>query len=108
MPVVFVGCDDRIFIPIDGKPKSGRKLKRVANIESNPHVSLLLDCYDSDWAKLWWVRIDGHARVEASPSHALEMLNSKYEQYKSTSVGSQCISIEPLKTSRWAASPTWL
>ena len=31
-----------------------------ANIEANPHVEVLIDHYEDDWSRLWWVRLRGH------------------------------------------------
>ena len=48
-------------------------------------MSLLVDHYDEDWHRLWWVRLDGTARlVRAEPerSAVLEPLVAKYGQYR--------------------------
>lgn len=67
VPVVFTPVSpDRIVISVDEKPKRTRRLRRLANIESDPRVSLLVDHYEDDWSRLWWVRVDGHAAVHAS------------------------------------------
>ena len=45
---------------------------------------MLVDHYDDDWTQLWWVRLDGRARVlteGAEREHALELLAWKYPQY---------------------------
>ena len=63
VPIVFVLVDDVVWSAIDSKPKSTRALRRLDNIRSNPQVSLLVDHYSDDWAALWWVRVDGEARV---------------------------------------------
>lgn len=104
VPVVLVRDGEKIFVPIDGKPKSGRKLRRNANIESNPHVSLLLDLYSDDWDELWWVRIDGTAKVCALQDHTRQLLVRKYPQYEEVDTGEAVIEIEPTATARWAAS----
>ena len=43
VPVVFCELDGALYIPVDGKPKSGARLKRLRNIERNPAVALLVD-----------------------------------------------------------------
>jgi hypothetical protein len=61
-------------------------------VRANPRVSLLLDHYDSDWTKLWWVRIEAHAEVVRLPDdpdpgvrEAVEAaLREKYPQYADT------------------------
>ena len=64
VPIVFaLAADDVLYSAVDRKPKSTTKLKRLANIESNPQVAVLADHYDEDWTALWWVRADGTARL---------------------------------------------
>ena len=69
VPVVFAVDPDPdleaavIYTAVDGKPKSTQRLRRLANIEHNPRVSLLVDHYAEDWTQLWWVRADGTATV---------------------------------------------
>ena len=63
VPIVFVLVDDVVWSAVDGKPKSTRALRRLGNIRSDPRVSLLVDHYGDDWSQLWWVRLDGLARV---------------------------------------------
>lgn len=64
VPVVYTMVGDaRIVIAVDSKPKRSRRLRRLANIEADPRVSLLVDEYDDDWRRLWWVRADGRASV---------------------------------------------
>ena len=70
VPVVFVvlADRDRVVVPIDAvKPKSGSRLRRLANVEHDPRCALLVEHYDEDWRQLWWVRL--HARAaEAEPT----------------------------------------
>ena len=37
-------------------------LRRLANLDVNPHATVLVDHYEDDWDALWWVRADGIAR----------------------------------------------
>ena len=51
-----------VIIPIDKKFKKSSepgRLKRVRNIEANPNVALLIDEYTEDWAKLYFIMIQG-------------------------------------------------
>lgn len=88
VPVVFALAGDRIFLPIDHKPKrsaSPEKLRRVRNLRANPRASLLVDRYDEDWARLAWVRVDGPAALVAEgPEYreAVTRLTEKYPQYR--------------------------
>ena len=84
VPCCFVLRGDVIYSAIDAKPKSTQMLQRVRNIEANGRASLLVDHYDDDWSSLWWVRVDGAARIvttDAERSDALGMLVAKYRQY---------------------------
>ncbi len=65
VPCCFVLAGDRdvLYSAVDGKPKSTLALRRLANIRANPHASLLVDHYADDWSALWWVRVDGAARL---------------------------------------------
>ena len=85
VPIVFAYRDGRLYTAVDHKPKSTRRLKRLANIRANPPVSVLVDHYTDDWTKLWWVRIDGEAEViESGPRfrEALAALAEKYRPYE--------------------------
>jgi PPOX class probable F420-dependent enzyme len=77
-----------VYNAVDAKPKSTRRLQRLANVEANPAATLLVDHYATDWRRLWWVRLDGFARILDSPSpeetHALTLLTTKYPQYRQT------------------------
>src|SRR3954454_20211872 len=66
VPLVFAVDGDRIFSPVDAKPKRTAALRRLANVRADPRVSLLVDHYVDDWTKLWWVRTDGVGRVVAA------------------------------------------
>jgi len=85
VPMVFVLLGDVVWSAVDRKPKTTRALRRLANVESNPRVSLLVDHYDDDWSALWWVRADGHATVRSAEEEhgrlALDALAEKYPQY---------------------------
>ena len=67
VPVVFVYDNDGdfYFIPIDEKTKRSRpeNLKRVRNIKENPNVALLIDEYNEDWSKLYFIMIQGIAYI---------------------------------------------
>ena len=86
VPVVFVLDEDAdvVWIAVDAKPKSTRRLRRIANIDRDPRVTLLADHYEEDWDRLWWVRADGRATIlqvsSASGAAAVEALRAKYPQ----------------------------
>lgn len=105
VPVVFAVSGETIVIPLDGKPKSGRKLRRVANIEREPRVSLLVDHYQEDWSRLSWCRIDGTARIIDAHPHAHQLLRDKYPQYATVPLGTELIELAPERVSQWSAEP---
>jgi PPOX class probable F420-dependent enzyme len=57
----FVLVGVMIYSAVDAKPKRSARLQRLANVASEPRCSLLVDHYEDDWSKLWWVRADGEA-----------------------------------------------
>ncbi|MEV5967072.1 TIGR03668 family PPOX class F420-dependent oxidoreductase [Kribbella sp. NPDC051952] len=81
VPVTYAVHGDELFIGIDQKPKTTTDLKRLRNIAANPRVAVLVDEYDEDWTHLWWVRVDGVARVLDDNSAAVGLLVAKYPQY---------------------------
>ncbi len=84
VPCCFVVDGEVIYSAVDAKPKSSLALRRLENVRMTPSASLLIDQYSEDWSSLWWVRLDGSARViesGAQRDQALESLRSKYEQY---------------------------
>ena len=108
VPVVFVFHENSFFIPIDEKVKTvnARKLKRIKNIEKNPNVTLLIDKYQNDWKKLFFLMIHGKATVIDGKNNKLmdkihKLLISKYPQYKKIGVGNSCITISPTKITFW-------
>ncbi len=104
VPVVFCELDGAIYIPIDGKPKSGRRLRRLANIAANPAVALLVDDYFEDWSRLRWTRIDGDAEVVASGAEVVAALRAKYPQYRQFEVGTTAIRVTIRRLRSWSAS----
>ena len=87
VPVVYACDGDRIYIPLDDKPKrvAPLRLKRARNITANPRVALLVDRYSEDWRKLAWARVDGVARIlQRGKAHAaaIKLLRAKYPQYR--------------------------
>jgi PPOX class probable F420-dependent enzyme len=84
VPCCFAVEGEVIYSAVDAKPKTSLALRRLENVRVTPSVSLLIDHYGEDWSTLWWIRIDGSARVIESGARrerALDHLRSKYEQY---------------------------
>ena len=91
VPIVYAVHGGRIWSPIDGKAKRSSRLARLANVAVHPRVSLLIDRYDDDWRTLWWIRIDGDARIVTIAALAPDelaaieaALRAKYPQYRQT------------------------
>jgi PPOX class probable F420-dependent enzyme len=85
VPVTFAAVGDELVHMIDQKPKTTRRLARLDNIERHPQATLLVDHYEEDWDRLWWVRVDGRATVVSEGPGvelAREALESKYPQYR--------------------------
>jgi PPOX class probable F420-dependent enzyme len=85
VPICFALDGDVLYSAVDEKPKRSKRLKRLANIRANPRVCVLVDQYEEDWSRLWWVRLRGRAEVhERGPERerALELLQGKYVQYR--------------------------
>ena len=84
VPCVFALADPLIYIPVDAKPKRTRELLRLTNLEANPHAVILVHSWDEDWSRLWWVRLDGRARLLQSLSemqNPRRLLLARYSQY---------------------------
>ena len=105
VPVVFAEHAGFVYSPIDGKPKSHRTLQRERNLSAYPQAALLLDHYESDWSRLWWVRIDASARVVSTPADVVDALRAKYASYATTDVGTRAIRLSPTHIASWCADP---
>lgn len=110
VPVVFAVSGDQrdvVYTAVDAKPKTTKQLRRLANIESNPEVSLLVDHYTDDWTQLWWVRVDGVASIH-SDGEAMHtgyrLLRAKYAQYQSVPLIGPVIAITVRRWSSWHAA----
>ena len=106
VPVVFAVHNDVVYTAVDAKRKSTRRLRRLANIEGNPRVSLLVDHYDDDWSQLWWVRADGVAAIHYSGDEmasGYSLLRRKYLQYQRIALDGPVVTVDVQKWSSWHA-----
>jgi PPOX class probable F420-dependent enzyme len=106
VPIVFVRHAGALWSPVDGKPKAGAALARLAHVAHEPRVCLLLDHYDADWRRLWWIRVDGRAEGRGGDAAVEAALRAKYPQYRETPlyVGvPTLLRIEPERVRSWAA-----
>jgi PPOX class probable F420-dependent enzyme len=107
VPATFALVDDLVCVGVDDvKPKSGRRLARLADVDRDPRVALLVDHYAENWTQLWWVRLDGTAAVhEGGPVHdaAVAALREKYLQYTAASFAA-VLAVEPAVWTGWSAT----
>ncbi len=86
VPFCFALEGDILYTAVDAKPKARAAVQRVANVLAHPEVTVLVDHYDEDWSRLWWVRARGRAEVVAEDDparrYALSVLAGKYDQYR--------------------------
>ncbi len=85
VPVTFAVVDQQVVTMVDHKPKTTSHLQRLANIEQNPGVSILVDHYEENWEALWWVRVDGMADLHDEGDFweaSKRALVAKYPQYR--------------------------
>jgi PPOX class probable F420-dependent enzyme len=106
VPITFGLEDKTLYFAVDFKPKRTTNLKRLSNIATNPAVSVLIDHYESDWDRLWWVRLDGAARIVTEPGEverAINLLAQRYEQYRTTRPAGPVVAITIDRMTGWSA-----
>ena len=101
IPICYVLLGDTIYSVIDEKPKSGRRLLRLRNIDQTGQAALVVDHYDDDWSQLAFVLMRGPARVIPAHPDVLVALREKYPQYRSMSL--EDAEMVELKVERWTA-----
>ena len=82
------------------------RLARLKNIQETPHVALLIDEYDEDWTRLWYVLIRGEAELvtdAAERKQAIERLRAKYPQYDAKMLADDApvLRIAPVRVAAW-------
>ena len=110
IPVCFAYDGKVFYTAIDQKPKrvTPERLTRLRNILAVPQVALLIDQYDEDWTKLWYILIRGKAKLLPMRRHkerarALRKLRAKYRQYsgRMLPVDAPIIRITPDRATVW-------
>jgi PPOX class probable F420-dependent enzyme len=104
VPCCFALDGDTIVSAIDAKPKSTLALRRLDNVRANPAITIIVDHYDDDWSRLWWIRVDGSASVvDDGPvrASALTRLAEKYTQYRDAPPPGAVLVIEPTVWRAW-------
>ena len=108
VPLVFVlvGEDPalRVYWVVDRKPKRSPRIQRLGNLEANPAAELVVDGYDEDWERLWWVRASGAGRVVDSPAEratGLSALRAKYQRYEADPPDGPVIALDVARITCW-------
>jgi PPOX class probable F420-dependent enzyme len=108
VPIVFALEGDTLYSAVDRKPKRSRTLRRIENARVRPDVTVLVDHYDDDWSRLWWIRLRGRARVldeGEERAHALGLLAAKYPQYVAEPPDGPVLAVDVTETRDWESSP---
>ena len=108
IPVCYASDGTTIYIALDTKPKrvAPTQLRRIRNILANPQVSLVVDHYSENWAKLAYVLVRGTALLLPPPNEqhtqAIALLRQRYPQYQAMPIHSQpVIAIIPSAVVSW-------
>jgi PPOX class probable F420-dependent enzyme len=110
VPVCFAYVGGVFYTAVDRKPKRvlPERLARLRNIAASPRVALLIDEYQEDWTRLWYVLVRGEAKVISATGDreralAVRKLRAKYPQYTREMLGDDApvIRIDPVRTVSW-------
>jgi len=104
VPICFALDGDTLYSAVDEKPKRTRRLARLADVERDARVEILIDHYDEDWSRLWWVRLRGRARVVARHDRGLALLRAKYPQYRRRAPSGPFLVVRVEERREWRAS----
>jgi PPOX class probable F420-dependent enzyme len=118
VPITFAMVEDaqggeQVVFAVDHKPKSAGPLRRIRLLAADPRASVLVEHYDADWERLWWVRVDGVAEVLAAGSadpdlsraRALDALAARYSQYAARRPEGDLVRIRVQRWTGWAHGP---
>ncbi len=107
IPICYALMDGTIYSVLDQKPKRTAltRLRRVRNILANPQVSLVVDHYEENWERLWYILISGTAELledGAERPAAIQVLREKYAQYRLMNIDpNPVIKITPSQVVSW-------
>jgi PPOX class probable F420-dependent enzyme len=107
VPICFVIIEDVIYSSVDDKPKRHRHLQRISNVTATGTASLLVDEYNDDWSRLWWVRLDGRARMiddTSEAERAIRLLRDKYAQYRDQPPSGPVLAVDIQRWVGWSAA----
>ena len=110
VPLVFALVDRAAgpvaYWAVDAKPKAATTLQRITNLEAHPTAELLVDGYDEDWSRLWWVRASVTAREVLEPNErrlAQDALAAKYAQYRAERPNGRIFGLDVTSVRGWSA-----
>jgi PPOX class probable F420-dependent enzyme len=110
VPVCFAFDGKVFYTAVDRKPKRvvPERLTRLRNISAAPQVALLIDKYDENWTRLWYILVRGTAKLVAKTAHgerikAIRRLRAKYPQYAAGMLADNApiIRITPERITSW-------
>jgi PPOX class probable F420-dependent enzyme len=107
VPIVFALDGDTLYTAVDRKPKRSSKLRRIENARARPDVTILVDHYDENWDRLWWIRLRGRARVldhGDERERALALLQEKYPQYRAEPPEGAVLAVDVTEVLEWDGS----
>jgi PPOX class probable F420-dependent enzyme len=111
VPLVFAlvraGERTTLYSAVDAKPKRSQRLARLRNLAANPAAEVVVDAYDEDWSRLWWVRLGGTGRVVDAPDErraALQVLAAKYPQYRDRAPDGPILALDVDAVTWWSAA----
>jgi PPOX class probable F420-dependent enzyme len=106
VPIVFALDGDTLYSAVDRKPKRSTTLRRIENARARPDVTVLVDHYEEDWGRLWWVWLRGRARVlddGDERERALALLQEKYPQYRAEPPDGPVLAVDVTEVREWRA-----
>jgi PPOX class probable F420-dependent enzyme len=106
VPIVFALDGDTLYSAVDRKPKRSSRLRRIENARARPDVTVLVDHYEENWGRLWWIRLRGRGRVlddGEEHDHALALLQVKYPQYRAEPPDGPVLAVDVTEVREWRA-----
>jgi PPOX class probable F420-dependent enzyme len=106
VPIVFAVAGDTVYTAVDRKPKRSQTLRRIENARARSDVTILVDHYEDDWNRLWWIRLRGRGRVlddGQERDRALALLEEKYAQYRSEPPDGPVLAVDVTDVREWKA-----
>jgi PPOX class probable F420-dependent enzyme len=107
VPLVFALVESTVYSAVDAKPKRTSALQRLSNVRVEPRCALLVDHYEDDWTRLWWVRADGRATVVDEPPAAhpgLAALAERHPQYREQPPAGPLLVVTVQQWSGWSST----